>query len=160
MSFSEIVSARIETQDIQSTSYSLELYSSSLWELETRQGTEFVDCDVADIPGLTEFSGNPKAFHDYVECREILSGIRHDNRWHCRWTMPGYLDQGMESIGESESEVLIQFLDNEDCGEPDQPIDDYIADALSRLAELADDEDIDAEQFIRRYFDISADEQE
>jgi hypothetical protein len=66
----------------------------------------------------------------------------------------------MQHIGESESDVLIQFLDNEDCGESDQSIDDHIADALSRLAALADDGDTDAERFIRQYFDISTDEQE
>jgi len=160
MSFSEIVSARIESQGIQRTPYSLELYSSAVWELETRQGTEFVDCDVADLPGITKFSGYHPAFYDYAECPDIRSGIRHDNRWQCRWTMPGYLDQGMQHIGESESDVLIQFLDNEDCGESDQSIDDHIADALSRLAALADDGDTDAERFIRQYFDISTDEQE
>jgi hypothetical protein len=158
MPLSEIVTGRIESQGVQRTSYRLELYNSAVWELETSQGTEYIDCDVADLPGITEFSGYPPAFYDYVECSDIRSGVRHDNRWQCRWTMPGCLDQGEQCIGESESDVLIQFLDNDDCGESDQPIADYIADAVSRLAELADDGDADAERFIRHYFDISTDE--
>ncbi len=94
---------------------------------------------VESVLGLVEVLDTPNA----------LDLWREGGRWFARWTMPGYLDCGDTHEGDSEVEALEGLLlyDTSDLA---TGVDDWEADALRRLAELAAEGDKTALELLVR----------
>lgn len=138
------------------------------WELETNIGTEYVPCDVADM--LPEFLDSlylcdeangtdfqcqllQHVFGDYIEGSDIDSGERV-SRWCAYWSMPGYMDKGIEHCADTESEALIMLLHYDGTGEPiTEGVPEWEHDVLIRLAELADGGDTHAITYLEACFE-------